>query len=153
MLRPDARLRGTSDAGGMSESRTSFPALTHVRVSDCMHRGVLTCAADDSLQHVAAIMAGHQVHAVVITSSNGDRPLGVVSDLDVLAAVAAQAQCTALEAAATEALTVSADEPLQGAAQLMSQHGVSHLVVVDAAGGYPVGVLSSLDIAAVYAGN
>lgn len=153
MLRPDARLCRTRHAGGMSKTRTSFPALTHVRVSDCMHPGVLTCAADDSLQHVAAIMANHQVHAVVVTSSNGDRPVGVVSDLDVLAAVATQAQCTASRAAATEALTVSADEPLQGAAQLMSQHGVSHLVVVDAAGGYPIGVLSSLDIAAVYAGN
>ena len=98
-------------------------------------------------------MANHQVHAVVITNRNGDRPDGVVSDLDVLTAVAARAECTAQQAAATETLTVSADESLQGAAQLMSEHGVSHLVVVDAAGGYPVGVLSSLDVAAAYAGN
>ena len=34
----------------------------------------------------------------------------------------------------------------------MTEHGVAHLVVVDAAGGYPVGVLSTLDIVAVYAG-
>lgn len=143
----------TRDAGGMTQSRTISPALTHVRVSDCMHPGVLTCASDDSLQHAAAIMANHQVHAVVITSNNGGRPEGVISDLDVLAAVAGQVQCTARQAAATETLTVSGDESLQGAAQLMSEHGVSHLVVVEAAGGYPIGVLSSLDVAAVYAGS
>ena len=33
----------------------------------------------------------------------------------------------------------------------MNEHGVSHIVVLDAAGGYPIGVLSSLDVAAVYA--
>jgi CBS domain-containing protein len=45
----------------------------------------------------------------------------------------------------------SSDEPLLGAAQLMSEHGVSHLVVVDPASGYPLGVLSTLDVAAMYA--
>ena len=69
-----------------------------------------------------------------------NRPVGVVSDLDVVAAVAVGADCSAHEAAATEPLTVSADEPLRNAAQMMSEHGVSHLLVVDGAGGYPVGV-------------
>lgn len=46
---------------------------------------------------------------------------------------------------------MSADESLWRAAQLMKEHGVSHLVVVDAAAGYPLGVLSTLDIIAVYA--
>lgn len=122
-----------------------------MRVRDCMHHGVLSCAADDALQDVAAIMANHRVHAVVITSGNGARPIGIVSDLDVVAAAATQADGTAGQMGATESLTVRADEPLQGAAQLMNEHGVSHLVVVDDAEGYPLGVLSSLDVAAVYA--
>ena len=116
-----------------------------------MHHGVLTCAPSDSLQEVAAIMANHRVHAVVITTSNAEPPVGLVSDLDVLAAVATGTDCTAGQAAATETLTVSGDEPLQSAANLMNEHGVSHIVVLDAAGGTPVGVLSSLDVAAVYA--
>ena len=116
-----------------------------------MHPGVLTCGADDSLRDVAAIMANHRVHAVVITSRNADRTLGVVSDLDVVAAVAGRAECTAHQAGATETLTVSADAPLESAAQLMNEHGVSHLVVVDAQGRYPLGVLSSLDVAEAYA--
>ena len=95
-------------------------------------------------------MATHKVHAVVITNGSGDRPISVLSDLDVVTAMATGADCTASEAAATEPVTVSSHEPLLGAAQLMSEHGVSHLVVVDRASGYPLGVLSTLDVAAVY---
>lgn len=46
---------------------------------------------------------------------------------------------------------VSADESLRRAAQLMSEHCVSHLVVVDSAGAYPIGVISTIDIAAASA--
>jgi CBS domain-containing protein len=118
-----------------------------------MHPGVLTCSADDSLRHVAAIMAYHHVHALVITTPTAEGPIGVVSDQDLVAAVAAGADCAAREVAGTETLTISPDEPLRTAAQLMIEHGVSHLVVVDSAGGYPVGVLSALDVATVYAGG
>ena len=116
-----------------------------------MHPGLLTCGTDDSLRDVATIMANHRVHAVVVMAAGAVRPLGVVSDLDVVAALAVGADCAAGEVAATETLTVSADEPVRSAAQLMSEHAVSHLVVVDGAGGYPLGVLSTLDIASVYA--
>jgi CBS domain-containing protein len=135
----------------MSTQETNARSLTHVRVGDCMHPGLLTCGADDSLRHVATIMANHRVHAVVVMSTGGARPVGVVSDLDVVAALAVGADCAAGEVAATETLTVSANEPLRSAAQLMSEHAVSHLVVIDGAGGYPLGVLSTLDIASVYA--
>lgn len=60
-------------------------------------------------------------------------------------------QSSAAQAAATEPLTVPADERLDRAAQLMVQHGASHLVVLDAAHGHPIAVLSTLDIASVYA--
>jgi CBS domain-containing protein len=135
----------------MSIRSTHTPALAHVRVRDCMHPGVLTCGPDASLRHAATMMAKHRVHSVVMTRNHGGRPVGVLSDLDVVTALAAGADCTAYEAAATEALTVSSEESLLGAAQLMSEHGVSHLVVLDSASGYPLGVLSTLDIAAAYA--
>jgi len=137
----------------MRNQTISTPGLANVRVSDCMHPGVLTCGADDALQDVAAIMANHRVHAVVITNPDADRAVGVVSDMDIVAAVAAGAHCSAREAGATETLTVAADETVLTAAQLMSEHGVSHLVVVDGAGSYPVGILSTLDVATVLAGS
>jgi CBS domain-containing protein len=42
-------------------------------------------------------------------------------------------------------------EPLGRAVQLMTEHGVSHLVVIDRGSSRPLGVLSTLDIARVVA--
>jgi CBS domain-containing protein len=128
------------------------PELAHVLVRDCMHRGILSCSPDAPLSEVAGVMAKHGVHAVAITTEHGGRrPAGFVSDLDVVAAVASGEERTAGRAAATELLAVSADERIDRAARMMAEHGVSHLIVLDPAGGYPTGVLSTLDVAAVYA--
>ncbi len=96
-------------------------------------------------------MAKHRVHAVVVTANGGMRPVGVVSDLDLVAAAADGDETTAFQVAATEPLVVSTAEPLHHAAQLMAEHRISHLVVVDASNGYPTGILSTLDVAAAVA--
>jgi CBS domain-containing protein len=124
--------------------------LTHVRVRDCMHSGIFSCSGDAPLGEVAGIMAKHRVHAVAVTNGNDRRIVAVASDLDVIAAAASGKEPTARQIAATEPLSISANAPIQNAAQMMTEHGVAHLVVVDAAGGYPVGVLSTLDLAALY---
>ena len=116
-----------------------------------MHRGIFSCGPDASMGEVAGIMATHRVHAVAISDRDGTRPTGVISDLDVVAAISSGEQPTALQAAATERLTVSSGERLDRAAQLMTEHAVSHLVVLDAANGHPIGVLSTSDVAAAYA--
>lgn len=128
-------------------------SLDHVRVHDAMHHGILSCLADAPLGEVAGIMTTHGVHAVAITDGEDTRPTGVVSDLDVVAALASGEELSAAQAAATELLAVPADERLDRAARLMAQHGVSHLVVLDSADGHPIGVLSTLDVAAVYAAD
>ena len=135
----------------MINEQSTAAGLPRVRVSDCMHAGILSCTSDAPLAEVASIMTEHRVHAVAVTRPDGGRPVGVVSDLDVVTAVASGTETTALEAAATEPLAVSGGDSIQRAAQLMAEHAVAHLVVLDAASGYPVGVLSTLDIAAAYA--
>jgi CBS domain-containing protein len=137
----------------MINDQHSATGLPRVRVSDCMHAGILSCAPDVPLAEVAGIMSAHRVHAVAVIEHAGGRPLGVVSDLDVVAAAASGTEPSALQAAATEPVSVSARESLHRAAQLMAEHSVAHLVVLDAASGYPVGVLSTLDVAAAYAGR
>ena len=97
-------------------------------------------------------MSPNRVHAVAVTDQGQTGPVGIVSDLDVVAAVATGTDPSALQVAAAQPLAVSADESLARAAQLMTEHALTHLVVLDATGGYPVGVLSALDIAAAYAG-
>jgi len=149
--------RGIPEAArGIPESSRpapARPALAHVRVIDCMHHGILSCSADAPLSEAARIMAGHRVHALAVTNGDLRRPIGVLSTQDVVAAAARGENPTARDAAVRQPLAVSSDELLVRATQLMVQHGVGHLVVLDAASGYPVGVLSTLDVAAVYGGS
>lgn len=129
------------------------PRLEHVRVHDAMHTGILTTDENTPLRVVAGLMAEQRVHAVAVTDpDNTRRPWGIVSALDIVAAAAVDADETAGEAAETEVVVVSSGESLYRAAQLMIEHGVDHLVVVDAASGHPAGIISALDIAYVYAG-
>jgi CBS domain-containing protein len=125
--------------------------LRLVRVRDCMHHGILSCDGDATLGEVAGVMSKHRVHSVAVTNHRVDRPVGIISDLDVVAALASGEEPCAAQVAATEPVAVSAEDSLGHAAQLMAEHGVSHLVVLDAASGYPSGILSTLDIAAAYA--
>jgi CBS domain-containing protein len=109
---------------GVMTNRTSPPHLMHVRVGECMHDGILSCAGDTPLGEVAGIMAKSRVHAVAVTDGQGMRPIGVVTALDVVANSISGEEPTALEAAATEPISVSAEESLERAAQLMAEHGV-----------------------------
>ena len=124
------------------------------RVREVMHEGVLTCGRDESLAKVARLMAAYRVHSIVVTDDPSQAPSlwGVVSDLDLVAAASVRdlEEQVAGAAAATPALMIAPDDTLQRAAQLMVEHALTHLVVV--AGGRPVGVISTLDVADSLAG-
>ena len=135
----------------VSTQPTTQELLDAVRVADCMHHGILTCDAGTSVRDVAGVMAKNHVHAVALIDRNGRRPVGIVSALDVVTAAASGEELTADRVAGTEFVSVSASQSIQRAAQLMTEHAASHLIVLDPASGIPIGVLSTLDIASVYA--
>ncbi len=125
------------------------------RVADAMHWGLVSCPAGASLTSVAALMADERVHSVVVIddrSSTGSL-WGVISDLDLIAAASVRglAEQTAGGTAMTPAVTIAPNERLERAAALMTRYGVAHLVVVDSVEQRPVGVVSSLDLAAALA--
>ena len=60
---------------------------------------------------------------------------------------------TAGQAAKTEVVTVGSDDHLETAAQVMAQHGLSHLFVVDPRTGHVEGIISALDVAAAFGGK
>lgn len=131
--------------------------LEEMRVTDAMHVGVVTCARDTPLSVVARIMADERVHCVVVTDEQ-DAPVslwGVVSDLDLVAAAGVRplGLQSAGGSAASPALTVSPDETLQRAAQMMTEHATAHLIVALPETGRPIGVLSTLDIAGALVGR
>jgi CBS domain-containing protein len=120
-----------------------------------MHRGVLTCEREAPLTEVARTMAEHSVHCIVVESGSGEGgPLwGVVSDLDLVAAATVRNldDQTAGGSAASPIVMVTPAETLERAAQLMTEHGTAHLLVVAGPDLRPVGVLSTLDIASTLA--
>ena len=132
----------------------TVPASAGIRVFDAMRRGVPTCSRDASLADVAGLMASRRVNCVVVADEPGgaDSLWGIVSDLDLVAAAGVRDldEQTAGAAAATAAVTVGPGETVQRAAQLMTEHATTHLVVVDAMR-RPVGVISTLDVAAALA--
>lgn len=128
------------------------PALTHVSVGSVMHVGVLTTEPDTSLQVVARLMTDTHVHAIAVADpDHPGRPLGFVSVRDVATAAADCADLSAGEAAATAVVTIPSDASVVEAAQLMMEHSVDHLLVIDAVSGHPSGILSGADVAAAYA--
>jgi len=129
--------------------------ISGLTVADAMHAGVFTCERDTPLAELAATMAEQSIHCVVVESGSGDGgpPWGIVSDLDLVAAALVRDldDQIASGSAATPVVMVSPTETLERAAQLMTEHGTSHLVVVESDGGRPVGVLSTLDMAGALA--
>jgi CBS domain-containing protein len=129
--------------------------LDDMKVEDVMHAGVVTCSLHAPMTEVARAMAANRIHCVVVwnePSRNETAELwGVVSDLD-LVKIAANEHLSATSAgrcAATPALIIPPGETLRRAAQMMVEHEVAHLVVVDPSSAKPVGVLSTLDLADV----
>ena len=121
-------------------------------VADAMHEGVFACEREAPLSEVAATMARELVHCVVVDSGSGEAgpPWGIVSDLDVVAAALVRDldDQSAGGSAGAPVVMVPPDETLERAAQLMTEHGTAHLIVVDRDRQRPIGVLSTLDIAA-----
>jgi CBS domain-containing protein len=124
-----------------------------------MTTGLISCTPDSALRAVAHLMATHRVHAVYVfdygVEDDEDVHLwGLVSDVDLVAAARADIdELTAGDSAVTPLVSVQSDEPLDRAAQLMAENGVSHLAVTDPKTSRPVGVLSTLDIARIVAGE
>lgn len=128
------------------------PPFERATVVDAMRLGVVSCPPDTPLRDVARIMATYRIHCVVVAEVADGAPLGVIADIDVAAAAAAGARdAVAGTLARTEPISVSPDDSLEHAAELMAGHEVAHLVVVQPHSGHPVGILSALDLAGALA--
>ncbi|MGZ8782507.1 MAG: CBS domain-containing protein [Gaiellaceae bacterium] len=128
------------------------PRIRTLLVTDAMHQGVFGCERETPLSEVAAMMTRENVHCVVVESGSGDAgpPWGIVSDLDLVAAALVRPldEQTAGGSAGAPVVAVAPDDTLGRAAQLMTEHGTAHLIVVDPNQLRPLGVISTLDIAA-----
>lgn len=126
-----------------------YPDLRTGTVGEAMTPGVLTCLPVTPLRDVARMMARHRVHAIIVFAL-GDRlhPWGVVSDLDLVAAIGTEANAGSV--AASPVVTVTADLSLEHAARLLAENETTHLLVISG-DGLPIGIISTLDIAQAFA--
>jgi CBS domain-containing protein len=109
-----------------------------------MSRNLLTVAPGVRLEDVAKRMVSRDVGAALVTE--GERLMGIVTERDVLRAVARGIDEGTLVAdlMTPEPETMEPDESIQHAATLMIHGGFRHLPIVE--GGEIVGILSIRDL-------
>ncbi len=135
-----------------SPERTLPDWLSGRYVDDFANVGIVACPADAPLEEVAWTMADNRVHAVVVETEGDSTP--VITDTDLIAAACSGHfdELCALDVAGTEPVSVSKEDTLERATQLLAEHGVTHLVVRDSRW-RPVGILSTLDVAKAISGR
>ena len=120
-------------------------------VRDLMHPGVLTCQPNASLGQVAVLLTQHHAHALIVSDRDG-RPLGIISDYDLLAgewlsvdaeSLDAMRKLTAADLMSYPLDTIEANMKLSDAAHKLIEKDVNRLLVTEK--GKSVGVISISD--------
>lgn len=123
-------------------------------IKDLMHEGILTCPPDTSLGRVAAMLDEHQVHALIV-AEQADKPLGIISDFDLLAgewlsvdeeSLNAMRKLTARDLMTSPIETVEANTPIEEAVKRMDKKDIHRMLVTE--NGKPLGVISISDFVA-----
>ena len=131
------------------------PETVGLLVRDLMSNNVISCRGDADLASVAATLAQRRVHAVFVLDDGG-RPVGVLSDFDLLAGewlggdaegLRAMQGVTAGELMSSPVETIGAGESASAAAARMRELHLSRLLVTDGDGA-AVGVISVSDLVA-----
>jgi CBS domain-containing protein len=128
------------------------PAFEDAKVRDAMRVGVVTCRPETKLADVARMMVGYGIHSVVVSDVQGDSGMwGIVSSLDLARAADELSSLTARDVASTDLVTIRSNESLKRAAEVMAEHGVTHLIAVQPDSDQPAGMISARGIAAALA--
>ncbi|ELY48539.1 CBS domain-containing protein [Natronolimnohabitans innermongolicus] len=116
-------------------------------VDNLARSDVVTAATDTSVQELATTMQAESVGSVVI--SDDGEPVGIVTDrdltLEVIASGADPNDLTAEDVMSTDLCTIDRGAGFYKATELMSEHGVRRLPVVDS-GGELAGIITVDDL-------
>lgn len=138
LVKPDAR-------GGQVPDGSSGD----VPVSRVMTPGVLMIVDDAPLRHVMRAMATHGVHAILVVSRAGGRPVGWVTDRGLLPFIGRDDSMVVARTAVDEPpVLISPGAPMSDAAAELRRPEVSHLLVSAGPAEAPEGVVSALDLIA-----
>ncbi len=122
--------------------------MAGLTVADVMSREVVWTAPERPLAELGAAMAEGRLSCLVVAA--GDRPVGIVSERDlvrVLAEILAggRADRTAADLMSAPLLCLRGEVPVEEAATVLGRHGYRRAPVVDA-GGRLVGLITQTDL-------
>lgn len=121
-----------------------------MQVGELMSQASVTDSESDPLTEAAARMWRQQTGSLLVM--DGDRLVGIVTERDIMKAVARGVELATTPVSAvmtTQVLTVSPDTPVSHAARHMAERWIRHLpVVLD---GAVVGMVSQRDLCGVLA--
>jgi len=116
-------------------------------IRDLMTPDPATCTPDAGLEEVARMMRDHDTGVIPVVE--GGRPVGVVTDRDMVVRLVAEGTCPleskARDAMSPDVLAVRPGDQLDEAARLMKENQVRRLLVTE--DDRLVGVLSQADLA------
>jgi CBS domain-containing protein len=116
-------------------------------VRELMSAGVLVVSEDASLRQVYRAMNQHGVHALLVVGRSGGTPLGWITARGLLAWLDTDdSVATARDAITERPTTVEPSAPAREALELLSQAGVTHLLVSHRPDLLPEGVVSDADL-------
>jgi CBS-domain-containing membrane protein len=119
-----------------------------VAVRKAMSPGVVSISADASLEMAYESMVVHRIHAILVVGDDRT-PLGWATAKGMLAFCDRdRSLVTARDAITEEAQTIERNRSVRDAIALLSGAEITHLIVVDEGGGFPIGTLSDIDLAA-----
>ncbi|MFO0576253.1 MAG: CBS domain-containing protein [Polyangia bacterium] len=122
-----------------------------MQVKQVMSHPVVTCHVEDPINRAAQLMWEHDCGAVPVVDDLG-RAVAMLTDRDVCMAAYTQGRLLCdikvRSAMSRTVIACSEDDPLTKAEQLMQQHQIRRLPVLDALG-RPIGMLSLNDLARV----
>jgi CBS domain-containing protein len=129
---------------------SGFEIRSRILVKDVMTSPVITVNESSTADEAARLMRDNEIGCVIVSTNDG-RPVGIITERDLVIRVVAEniqpSAVKAKEIMSTPLITIDADKTISEAAKEMSRRNIRRLAVMYK--GQLVGILSSKDILSV----
>ena len=127
--------------------------MIDVEIGQIMTETVVTVTESQSLADAGAVMTDADIKSVIVSDA-AERPIGILTSTDFVE-LAADDESPAQSSVGTymtdDIVTATPDTPVREAANLMVEHNISHLPVVQDDGRL-TGIVTTTDVAAYVSG-
>lgn len=122
-----------------------------MQAKDIMTRDPACCTPDTNLREVARLMVEHDCGEIpVVKSKNDTKPVGVLTDRDIVCRTVAEGKnpldMRAADCMSTPCITVTEESSVDDCCSTMEENQIRRVPVVDGAG-YCCGIVAQADVA------